>query len=257
MKPLDGARLKVVRAQEHLDSLKTEIDRYRKVNPYQFSVETDSAGTTFDFIPTTIVAPDLHLSCILGDCVTNLRSGLDYIVWQLGLKYCGRPLRPGKDRLYFPITTDVHVFSKKRAPDLSKYNIPAPTISLIESVQPYNAGYSSLADLDAIVNEDKHRLPLFTRGVADESGSLSVEILLADGDVISHEFGHGTRHRIHFPAADSTILPVPPENVKVDSELSGFIAFQNAAMPFAPVDVTLDQIVKTVSNIIPMFEPHV
>ena len=39
--PLDGARLKVVRAQGHLNSLKSEIGTYLDTPPYEFFADND------------------------------------------------------------------------------------------------------------------------------------------------------------------------------------------------------------------------
>jgi hypothetical protein len=45
-----------------------------------------------------------------------------------------------------------------------------------------------------------------------------------------------------------------PRSVKVDGQVTVFVALQNVAMPFAPVDRTLEQVVKCVADIVPRFE---
>ena len=44
--PLDGARLKVVRAQEQLASFKDEVSRYLDAKPYEFPVEDHGNAVT-------------------------------------------------------------------------------------------------------------------------------------------------------------------------------------------------------------------
>ena len=38
---LDGARLKVIRAQKHLESLKDELGRYKQSKPYGLTIENN------------------------------------------------------------------------------------------------------------------------------------------------------------------------------------------------------------------------
>jgi hypothetical protein len=80
--PLDGARLKIVRAQKHLDSLKDEISRYLDTHPYEFPTEHE--GNVVAARPAIVSEPPpLELGCIAGDCFSNLRKSLDYIAWEL------------------------------------------------------------------------------------------------------------------------------------------------------------------------------
>src|SRR5262245_15024560 len=103
--PLDGARLKVVRAQEHLESLKDESRGYLDGHPYKIITEEihDPQGFPsmqailpdgspkltkyWKFTPEVHTLPPLRLSALIGDVVGNLRAALDYIVWQLALRY--------------------------------------------------------------------------------------------------------------------------------------------------------------------------
>jgi hypothetical protein len=159
--PLDGARLKIVRAQQHLDSLKHEIMAYIRSKPYEFPIEDDGEYITVRDA-TISENPPVLLSCIIGDCVCNLRAALDYIAWQLAAhNFPG--LQIGTDRVYFPISETPQDFKPDR---LTKYGIPATVVSLIESVQPYHAGYETLALLKLLVNQDKHCLPLLALATA-------------------------------------------------------------------------------------------
>lgn len=88
---LDGARLKVVRAQEHLDSLKAEIRMHLDEQPNV--VVRSKPDPNLDLhmlsVPPSFPVEDtpLRLSTIVGDCVTNARASIDYVVWELSQKF--------------------------------------------------------------------------------------------------------------------------------------------------------------------------
>jgi hypothetical protein len=115
--PLDGARLRVVRAQQHLDAIKDFIARYCGSDPHTISVQKND-----DVIETSfgIQDPDAFLSTIIGDCLTNCMASLDYTIWQLAEKFSSRTLfgpPAGKDRVHFPICDDPKNFeTRKRMP---------------------------------------------------------------------------------------------------------------------------------------------
>src|SRR5437588_3554710 len=61
------------------------------------------------FLPPLVPGvPPLRLSTIIGDCVTNARAALDYIVWELAQRYFQPPFDIAKfsDRriVSFPIS---------------------------------------------------------------------------------------------------------------------------------------------------------
>jgi hypothetical protein len=102
--PLDGARLKVVWAQKHLDLFKVELGRYLDSNPHDAVPQIKGDIATIQ--ATLRVHPPLELSCIIGDCVCNLRAALDYISWELANHFAVRNgITPPttKTNLYFPL----------------------------------------------------------------------------------------------------------------------------------------------------------
>jgi hypothetical protein len=284
--PLDGARLKVVRAQKHLESLKDEIGRYLGNDPYEFPAEHESDAVTAK--PAIVkVEPPLDLGCIIGDCLANLRPSLDYIAWELASQYSPAPLVPKKDRIYFPLNKEAAGFNTNARPHFVKYCVPAVAIDLMESVQPYQAGYEPLGLLSDLVNEDKHRLPLLTVAYLDTA---SIRVTVEGppvGTCVMHPPGSGAiisgytivRMEVRrltpeeaaegrfeascmiggVPAAPDAPSPGPSEqqsrSVKVDGQVTFFVALKNAPMPLVPVERTLEQVVKCVASIVPRFEP--
>lgn len=85
MRPSGALRaitVKVERAKEHLATLNVEIDTFASQRPYAVHVVT-YAGTNEiqDFV--WVRDTPGRWSAITGDCVHNLRSALDHIVWAL------------------------------------------------------------------------------------------------------------------------------------------------------------------------------
>jgi len=264
MKPLDGARLKVVRAQEHLNSLKAEIGKYLDSRPYEFRAEIDR-----DYVSARSakinVDPPLRLGCILGDCLSNLRTSLDFVAWQLVVKHSSVTPVVGKDRIYFPLSKDAASFRANGRSHLAHHRIPTAAIDIVERVQPYHAGYYTLGVLNRLVNEDKHCLPLLTVARA-ETASITIDI---GGDPLTFSINHPpadfdpseeftigfSRPGLTFDATKGVSIDI--ESVKVDGQVAVFISLQNAPVPREPVDLTLEKIVKTVADIIPRFDPFV
>src|SRR5208283_259832 len=139
--PLDGARLKVIRAEEHLNCLKLTIATYVQSDPSSGVIKYDGQYIQPDISIAEVNPPTIR--SIIGDCLGNCRSALDYIVWELANGYAGRRLVPppaGNDKPYFPIFADPRKFASSLH-SLSKYKIPACAIKEIEAVQPYFGGY--------------------------------------------------------------------------------------------------------------------
>lgn len=251
--PLDGARLKVVRAQEHIDSLKAEVRMYLDEEPYEIAAEHD--GKSWQFVTTISVNPPLRFSTIIGDCVTNARAALDYISWELAARYVPNitrdPIRSKK--FAFPIREPVdppgdgYVNKINRLTNLISRGYPAPAIDEIQAVQPNHAGYKPLWWLNELVNFDKHRMPLLTIG---HIAGADMEILVRPA--VNHM---GWAKRVTGVARLTTDGSIPRSDMEVDCQATVYVAWQDVAMPPEPVDRTLEQIIKTVANVIPRFDP--
>jgi hypothetical protein len=250
--PLHGARLKVVRAQQHLDALNDELGRYLNRHPYEFPVQVE--GNSKVTLTSAVIRehpPDI-LSAIFGDCIGNLRAALDYIAWQLATKYAGRPLTDREARgVYFPICDRSNLWPPNTATHLmNPCGVPAPTIGEIEKVQPYQAGYQPIGFLSQLVSIDKHRLPLMTIGNAQ---TLSCQATLPGGWVMSGTPGAS----ITFGAGVPSGPAAPPVEVQMEGKAAVYVTLQDASMPQGPVDLLLGQMLKCVSDVLSRFEPLV
>ena len=256
--PLDGSRLKVVRAQEHIDSLKAEIGMYLNEKPYEFPTQAESNAWVVR--PGIRSHPPIRLSTIVGDCLGNARAALDYIAWQIALRYFVPPLnvKSSRDRyaVAFPLTPKEVV---KRLDAFADRKVPAAICDEIRAVQPHNAGYEPLEWLHKLVNDDKHRLPVLVMGVL---GGIDISIAELGDNVDPPMRASGTGGRDVGVGYYGFINPNLPTNdptsrdrMQVDTEGTGYVALEDGLMPDEPVERTLEKIVKTVANVVPLFDP--
>jgi len=195
--------MKLSRAQEHLDNLKKEIGVYRDSEPFDVPLEEKNDGQVLTCKPVLRVVPPPRLSAIIGDCVGNLRSSLDHIIWQLASKHSSEPLIPKKDKPQFPISDKSPLDTR----NLAKYGIPVVALNLIESVQPYHKGHEPTAVIRDLSNEDKHRLPVLTVA-CPEWISLTVDGKLQSRAFPAESHRLGTNRKDCELARNSSASPV-------------------------------------------------
>jgi hypothetical protein len=246
--PLDGARLKVVWAQEHIDTLKAEIRAYLDKRPYEVTAENKPNFGIVGKV-TIIIPPPMSLSALIGDCATNARATLDYIVWELAGRYFSPPFNAGNanDRRItsFPISnlpSDAGYVN--RLTSLANRKIPAVAIDEIKAVQPYNEAYQPLWWLHELVNTDKHRMPILT---------LAYVPFFAWGT----EPDGTIRPVVHWGGPGREAVPTAEEAaaMRMEHQVAVCVTFQDVSMPREGVDRTLENIVKCVADIVPRFEP--
>jgi hypothetical protein len=161
---LEGVREKVGRAQLHLVDLNSRamstMNTKGEIIPPK--VEVNDKGrvqrTTFRYPKPRPLDPTLGL--IVGDCIHNLRSCLDHLVYQLAILNGAGPDAASKTS--FPIYLRQKVFQDVIADKVAPF-VHATAIAEIEKLQPYktldpeNCTLWKLSQLD---NIDKHRLLL-------------------------------------------------------------------------------------------------
>ena len=100
------------------------------------------------------------------------------------------------------------------------------------------------AILNTLVNEDKHRVPLITTGVFENTSFFG----FADG-----KFSLVGTGQIIVPSLNAE-NPFASGYVNVHPQATVFATWQDVTMPREPVDRTLEKFVKSVSDVIPKFE---
>jgi hypothetical protein len=122
------------------------------------------------------MGPDVpeSVSYMIGDCLQNLRSALDYLVWELCLAANGTPTENNA----FPICESSESFKRLRARRLQ--GIADEAATQIELLQPYHREQyetDPLWILNKLTNVSKHRRLLVS----------GLNVLLLDPVALPHE----------------------------------------------------------------------
>lgn len=156
---------KLYRTKQHLLEFEQEAYKYMNVLPSGPGRLVRAPESTLEkplYFYATIEPIPARFGLIAGDFLQNLRSVLDYLVWQLIL---ANGKIPHKTKTAFPITRKVSSFEDAKINRL--VGVPDEAIALIEALQPYperDRGNrpQPIHILDELTNENKHRQVLFT-----------------------------------------------------------------------------------------------
>lgn len=131
-----GARLKIERARQHLESLRHETRVFTETNPYEIVAKRDPQSgdhvVRIRYKRPNVKVP-LRLSLIAGDIAHNLRSALDHLAVQLAI------IGTGASRTtQFPIFGDEDDY--RQLEDRHLRGIVKGHRTRIEALQPYHVG---------------------------------------------------------------------------------------------------------------------
>lgn len=162
--PPDGVRLKLARAQQHLDELRTEIDAFFEDPPFRYVLHADEAGLNFALVGYLTHGLPEMLPLIIGDSLQNMRVALDHLAWALAESTGEEP----PHHTSFPIYLNPDAFHERskagKATSRSGLRrieaLPEEAQPIIETLQPYHSEDPELDPL-WILNEysriDRHR----------------------------------------------------------------------------------------------------
>jgi hypothetical protein len=152
---------KLVRARWHLDALDRSMEEFLATPPRRLVGALEDGKYRLRY--QVVADPPPGWGTVIGDCVHNLRSCLDHLVYQLTLMHHGEPL----DDTSFPIFGAKDAFDEKSHRDFTRGTWPIRGIQpeaqlVVETLQPYHAGEGPRKDalwlLNQLWNVDKHRL---------------------------------------------------------------------------------------------------
>jgi hypothetical protein len=124
--------LKLDRAKEHLDRLRSESKTRQRKEPYGFRAKEKRRAAKAIEVTVYAEVPSLpppEWGPIIGDTVQNMRNALDYAVWALS--------RPSKrsTQTTFPIYSDRCEYQVLSPPKIS--GVSKAHRAVIEEAQPY------------------------------------------------------------------------------------------------------------------------
>jgi hypothetical protein len=157
----DSVRWKLLRAQEHIDELHAEVGRYFQKDPAKVVRDENASPDEYIAQVTARISVPGRVPMIVGDFLTNVRSSLDYLIWELALAAKNNPT----DKNMFPICTTLEAFNQQLARHRLD-GVSVDAVAEIQALQPYHDGQDAeghvLAMLDALCNVNKHRRVLTT-----------------------------------------------------------------------------------------------
>jgi hypothetical protein len=231
---LESVKLKIFRAVEHYNSLIAVAKGYLEAKRGHIVVEVDAKSQTAQIVGASLPVIPPQISLIVGDCLQNLRSSLDYLVWELCL---AAKAVPGKNHS-FPICETKGCFSQAiRRGCLT--GLSENATAEIESFQPYHGGemkhQTALWVLNELSNINKHRRVLLTK---------------LDCGWVTFDRETGVAHSRYAQA-----FPATAEGVNVEEDLVTYIAFDEGVAQGLEVSRTLNDIAWEMGeNVLPQFE---
>ena len=248
------------RAYAHFQTLDTNIRDFLAENPYlpvaNFDTETRQYSISFGI--EREMPPDWSL--LIGECLYNLRSSLDHLVWQLACDFSG----DGDIKTQFPIFLNRRDYWRKNkagAPTegsgLRKVQLIDPKAATgIEKLQPYQrtAGPPSthpLYLLNQLRNIDEHRLLHLTNAalgdtyftLRDQAGRALFYSTMNSGNTGFIPFDE------HTDFMSGTIQGPTVTALEVDGEFTFQVAFAPQGVAgMQPVSYVLSDILTFVSN---------
>jgi hypothetical protein len=151
--PLDGAFERVRRAEEHLLDLRPRIEAMRQQQAHYLLTQFDGRPLDQLWLPGMVQA-SMRIPILVGETCYNLRSALEYLVFELAKHDSGVPQK----KTQFPIVDTPEKFRPDRLKEVNAAHVAA-----IERLQPYN-GCDWTRALREVSNPDKHREFVQMRG---------------------------------------------------------------------------------------------
>lgn len=154
--PFPGARLKLVRAEQHIEEVRRAVDQFVSASFFKWEKRpAPKDGWTEVVLRFTGAIPD-ELSVMVGDALHNMRSSLDNMTFALAHRN-GVTSRSKLSQVYFPMGQSPAEFDA--ACDKLAPLIGSSASEAIKLLEVYDGGAgASLKQLGALSNMDKHRL---------------------------------------------------------------------------------------------------
>jgi hypothetical protein len=154
-----SAHAKVARANDQLNALHGDMSRFFGDQPHPMGSKFNAETSDIDIYPFGYEgAPLLDWRLAIGDCLHNLRCGLDHTAWQFALDHLGRiPIEEEAKKIQFPISETSGGFAGSRIRPF----ISTDHWNWIDHFQPYHRpdpARTRLAMLAHLNNVDKHRV---------------------------------------------------------------------------------------------------
>jgi hypothetical protein len=248
--PLDGVREKITRAEAHLATVSAEIESHKSKCTF-LARKQPNRDSLYDLY-ASFPEPGLRLSCVISDCLNNLRTALDYIVYELASQN-------GEPAIYnmFPIANTSDAYHRQVDGRDRLHDVPDRARAIIESLQPFKPGNVKrghpLYILNRLLNTDKQQMlslivacrPRPGLFVNRQTGRTSV-----DEVQITQTLYNGVR------VAEQRITQIDTETVTMLIERGLYIGFKDMPWSDSAIEDVLLGIIEFIKDrVVPEFEP--
>lgn len=229
---LRGASARLRRVREHMRDFDRAVGQFqRKLDAVRL------AALQFDRDASILKKPVQEMAdaredieVITGEVIQNLRSALDYLIYELSYLDCGQL----NDGTQFPIYKSPNDFALQRNRHMK--GLDDEHVAPLQKLQPY-LGCDWTALLRDLSNKDKHRRLHWIDGVIE----LDIPGLTTDGEADTHS-------RQFFEALELKA------NVNVDFDPPFFVAFEDGRRVKETLDVLESQVSRTLDLFRPCFD---
>jgi hypothetical protein len=238
----ESIRAKIERAEQHLSEL-TEIDRPYKSVKCSLSVK-ENPETGISHLSFDLPAPPATVPTIVGDCLNNLRSALDHLIWQIvdsnGIA------QPASSNM-FPICSTEEAFANQVKGNRLR-GVPQNAVDQIRRLQPYVGEHNRLLWLlSELCNLDKHRDLNYSISIASDvelsafrNGVNVLNIVVGNDEIQNGEIFGGVGFDPNLFAGI---------DVEIRGQANAYIAFRDQRSEFSdalPVTETLGEMTEFV-----------
>jgi hypothetical protein len=160
---LDDAFDKLGRAKHHFELLRSEIQPFEERDAHRITVDVDANAGTYVLRIRDLGAPNPLWGLIVGDCLHNARTALDYVAVNLWAYAMGTDPRDVSG-IAFPIYDDPQQPPRTIA-KMRKELAFSGYLTRIEEVQPFNHGNPSVWGTSPLMQ--MHALPIALRRLSE------------------------------------------------------------------------------------------
>jgi len=256
-KPLEGSKFKVERAKEHFQQLEANIKTFHASKPYRIVVEEESQSGDQLYRVKIKKQPPPMWATIIGDIVHNLRSALDLLVND-AVRANGNT--PNRDT-GFPVYKSADAFKSGFSGKVRGASTKA--INVIRNLEPYKDGNEALWHIHCLDIADKHRL-ILSVGSAYRNFNvvLKMRVPWAEGEIVeSPPIAIRPADRLYPLKNGAVVMCVKAaarmshSNDAPDYQFIFEVAFGDGEIVQGePVLPTLQQLIKSVEDVIDIFE---
>jgi len=249
MASLDSVLQKIFRAAQHIKSLEAELEWYFKSNPGKMVREPNTPDDQAVFKFHTKGPIPARFGLITGDALQNIRSALDYLVWELVIAAKNQP----SPKNMFPICSTLDAFEEQVSKRKRLDGVHPDAIAEIRALQPCHLGkdapMSTLLVLDDLTNINKHRRVLLTQLGATDKPSVVVD---KDG---GFSLPSGSPTPRYDAEAQFGPYPIIDGKVHMNTHFVAVIAFGEGAAKGMEISMCLNEWAVYIKNeVVPKFE---